>query len=155
MRAKTTRFTLKALPKGALVATMERDQPIVSGWAVGLAAFAGAMMLMAGIFQTLAGLAALFENEFFVVSRNYAFEVDVTAWGWIHLLIGAIVASAGLAVFSGAPWARGVGMALAIASAIANFFFIPYYPVWAVLIIALDVAVIWALATYGRDAAAA
>ena len=53
------------------------------------------------------------------------------------------------------PWARAVGIMLAVISAIANFFFIPYYPVWAVLIIALDVAVIWALASYGRDAAAA
>ena len=135
--------------------TMERDRPEVSGWAVGFAAFAGAIMLMAGIFQTFAGLAAIFENEFFVVARNYAYEVDVTAWGWIHLLIGAILASAGLAVFSGATWARAVGITLAIVSAIANFFFIPYYPVWAVLIIALDVAIIWALASYGRDAAAA
>jgi hypothetical protein len=134
---------------------MERDRPAVSGWAVGFAAFAGAIMLMAGIFQTFAGLAAIFENEFFVVSANYAYEVDVTAWGWIHLIIGVVVACAGLAVFSGAPWARAVGIMLAVLSAVANFFFIPYYPVWAVLIIALDVAIIWALASYGRDAAAA
>jgi hypothetical protein len=137
------------------VTTMERDQPAVSGWAVGFAAFAGAIMVMAGIFQSLAGLAAIFENEFFVVSKNYAYEVDVTAWGWIHLIIGVVVALAGLAVFSGAPWARVVGITLAVLSAIANFFFIPYYPIWAVLIIALDVAVIWGLASYGRDAAAA
>ena len=68
---------------------------------------------------------------------------------------GVVVVLAGLAVFSGAPWARAVGIVLALMSAVSNFFFIPYYPVWAVLIIALDIAVIWALATYGRDAAVA
>ena len=137
------------------MSTMQPDRSPVSGWAVGFAAFAGAIMVMVGFFQTFAGLAAILENEFFVVGENYAYEIDVTAWGWIHLIVGLVVAFAGVAVFSGAAWARGVGITLALLSAIANFFFIPYYPVWAVLIIALDVAVIWAHASYGRDAAAA
>ena len=86
---------------------------------------------------------------------NYAYEIDVTAWGWIHLIIGVVVAFAGIAVYSGATWARSVGIVLAILSAIANFLYIPYYPVWAVLIIALNVAVIWALAVYGTEQAQA
>jgi hypothetical protein len=137
------------------VSTMQRDQPPVSGWAVGFAAFAGAIMLMIGIFQFFAGLAAIVNDEFFVVREHYAYDLDITGWGWIHLIIGVVVFLAGLAVFSGAPWARAVGIFLALVSAVSNFFFIPYYPVWAVLIIALDIAVIWALATYGRDAAVA
>jgi uncharacterized membrane protein (UPF0182 family) len=137
------------------VSTMDRSDVQVSGWAFGLAAFAGAVMLMVGIFQAFSGLAAIFEDEFFVVGANYAYDVDVTAWGWIHLILGVIVAFAGIAVFSGATWARSVGIVLAILSAVANFFFIPYYPVWAVLIIALDVAVIWALAVYGTEQARA
>jgi hypothetical protein len=137
------------------VSTIERDRSAVSGWAVGFSAFAGAIMLMIGTFQVFAGLAAILENEFFAVGRNYAYEIDVTGWGWIHLIIGIIIVAAGIGVFSGAPWARAVGITLALLSAISNFFFIPYYPVWAVLIIALNVIVIWALASYGRDAAAA
>ena len=137
------------------MSTIDRDRPAVSGWAVGFASFAGAIMVMIGFFQTFAGLAAIVEDEFFVVRGNYVYDLDVTAWGWIHLILGIIVVLAGLAIFSGAAWARAVGITLALVSAIANFFFIPYYPVWAVLIIALDVAVIWALANYGRDAAAA
>jgi hypothetical protein len=137
------------------VSTMQPDRTPVSGWAVGFAAFAGSIMVLIGVFQAFAGLAAIIEDEFFVVGANYTYDIDVTAWGWIHLIIGVIVFAAGLAIFSGAAWARGVGITLALLSAISNFFFIPYYPVWAVLIIALDVAVIWALATYGRDAAAA
>jgi hypothetical protein len=137
------------------VSTIDRDRPAVSGWAVGFSAFAGAIMLMIGTFQVFAGLAAILENEFFAVGRNYAYEIDVTGWGWIHLIIGIIIIAAGFGVFSGAAWARAVGITLALLSAVANFFFIPYYPVWAVLIIALDVIVIWALASYGRDAATA
>jgi hypothetical protein len=155
MQRRAARCTLARPRKEFAVSTMQRDRPAVSGWAVGFAAFAGSIMVMIGFFQTFAGLAAIFENEFFIVGENYAYEIDVTAWGWIHLIIGIIVACAGVAVFSGVAWARAVGITLALLSAISNFFFIPYYPVWAVLIIALDVAVIWALASYWRDAAAA
>jgi hypothetical protein len=134
------------------VSTLDRTDA-VSGWAVGLAAFAGAIMVLVGIFQAFAGLAAIFEDEFFVVAPNYIYDVDVTAFGWIHLILGAILVFAGISIYSGALWARSVGVLLAILSAVANFFFIPYYPVWAVLIIALNVAVIWALVQYGPDQA--
>jgi hypothetical protein len=122
----------------------------VSGWAVGFSAFAGAVMLMIGIFHAFAGLAALFNDEFFIRTPSYTYDIDVTGWGWIHLLLGIIIASAGFGIFSGATWARVVGIALALMSAMANFFFIPVYPIWALLIIALDVLVIWALATVGE-----
>jgi hypothetical protein len=139
------------------MSTLDRTDPgvRVSGWAFGFAAFAGAVMLMVGIFQAFAGLAAIFENEFFVVSTNYAYEIDITAWGWIHLILGVVVAFAGISVYTGQAWARTAGVVLAILSAVANFFFIPYYPVWSVLIIALDIAVIWALTVYGPEQAAA
>jgi hypothetical protein len=135
------------------MSTMDRSDHAISGWAVGLAAFAGAVMLLVGIFQAFAGLAAIFEDDFFVVGANYAYDVDVTTWGWIHLILGAIIAFAGISIYTGAVWARSVGILLAVLSAIANFFFIPYYPVWAVLIIALNIAVIWALVQYGPEEA--
>jgi hypothetical protein len=135
------------------MATMDRTDPAVSGWAYGFAAFAGAIMLLIGIFQALAGLAAILDDQFFVVGPNYSYEVDVTTWGWIHLVIGVIVGFAGVSIYTGAVWARSIGVVLAIISAVANFFFIPYYPVWSVLIIALCIAVIWALVVYGRDEA--
>ena len=84
------------------MSTLNRTDAPVSGWVYGFAAFAGAVMLMIGIFQVIAGLAAIFENEFFVVSSNYFYEIDVTAWGWIHLILGAIIAFAGIAIYSGA-----------------------------------------------------
>jgi hypothetical protein len=125
----------------------------VSGSTVGFVVFAGVMLMLIGTFHAFTGLAAIIQNEFFVVGRNYAYELDVTAWGWLHLIFGAIVAAAGYGVFSGATWARLVGITLAAISAVGNFFFIPYQPVWAILIIALDVLVIAALAAYSpRDA---
>jgi hypothetical protein len=134
------------------VATPETREP-VSGWVVGFSYFAGAMMVLIGIFHAIAGLAAIFEDELFVVGRNYAFDLDVTAWGWIHLLGGIVVILAGIAVYRGAPWARTVGVIIASLSAIGMFFYIPYYPVWAVLIIALDITVILALIAFSREAA--
>ena len=125
----------------------------VSGWKVGFAIFAGVMLMLVGVFHVLTGFAAILENEFFVVGPNYAYEFDATAWGWIHLIAGAIVIAAGYGIFSGATWARVVGITLASLSMIANFFFIPYQPVWAILIIALDVLVIAALAAYGPEEA--
>lgn len=135
------------------MATMDRTDARVSGWAYGFAAFAGAVMLLVGIFQAFAGLAAIFEDEFFVVGANYAYDIDVTAWGWIHLILGAIIAIAGVSIYTGAAWARSIGVLLAVLSAVANFFFIPYYPVWSVLIIALNIAVIWALVQFGPEQA--
>ena len=127
----------------------------VSGWAVGLIVFAAAIMIMVGAFQIIAGLAAIFDDQFYVVSRNYVFDLDVTAWGWIHTLLGLLLVFAGWGIFSGATWARATGMVLAGLSAIANFFFIPYYPVWSIAIIALDVLVIWALSVWdSREARA-
>ena len=111
------------------------------------------MMIMAGIFQAFAGLVALFENEFYVATRNYLFQFDATTWGWIHLLVGLVVALAGLAVLRGRTWGRVVGITLAVVSALANFAFIPYYPFWSLTVIALDIFVIWALAAHGRDVA--
>ena len=119
-----------------------------SPWATGLAVFAGAMMMVLGAFQALQGTVALVNDSFFVVGVNYTYEFDVTAWGWIHLLLGVVVAAAGVGVISGQTWARVVAIVLVSLSMIANFLWLPYYPLWAMLIIALDVAVIWAVSVY-------
>jgi hypothetical protein len=116
-----------------------------SGWATGAVLFAGILMIVIGIMEAFQGLAAIFENEFYVVSENYAFEFDVTAWGWIHLILGALVIFAGYSLMAGRTFGRILGLILATLAAIANFFFIPYYPFWSLLMIALAVWVIWAL----------
>jgi len=123
-------------------------------WKSGLLVFAGTIMIVGGIFQFLAGLVALFRNEVYVVGLNYVYSFDVTTWGWIHLIIGIIVALAGAAVLTGQIWGRVVGVGLAVISMLTNFMFIPYYPLWSLLIIALDVFVIWALCSADRKTVA-
>jgi hypothetical protein len=128
-----------------------RIEPTSSDSAVIFVVDAVILMLLAGMLQVLVGLVAIFENEIYVQTRNYLFKFDVTTWGWIHLVVGIVVGLAGLGLLRGRTWARVVAITLAALSAIANFLFIPYYPVWALLIIAVDVFVIWALAVHGRE----
>jgi hypothetical protein len=124
-----------------------------SGAAAGWIMFAGVVMVTAGIFQAIAGLAAIIEDEFYVIGREYAFEIDATAWGWIHLIIGLLLLASGFGVFSGNVLARTVGVIIAVGSMIAAFLWLPWYPIWAVIIIAVDLAIVWALTVHGRDLA--
>ena len=116
-----------------------------SGMAIGGAIFAGVMMIIIGAFQSISGLAAIIEDDLFVVGKDYIFSLDTTAWGWVHLILGLVILVAGFALFSGKVWAGTFAIVLATLSAVANFFYIPHYPFWSILIIALDVWVIWAL----------
>jgi hypothetical protein len=122
-----------------------------SPWANGLTIFAAAMMMIIGFWQALAGIAAVAQDKVYAATPEYIYAFDVTGWGWIHLLLGILIVCAGVAVFMGSTWARVVAIVLASLSMIANFAFIPHYPVWSLTIIALDAAVIWALATYRRE----
>jgi hypothetical protein len=122
-----------------------------SGTAVGFTFFASTMMVLIGAFHAIAGLTGIIENQFYVATPNYIFQFDVTTWGWIHLIWGIVVLLAGFSLWTGAVWARTVGVYLAVLSAIANFAFIPYQPVWSIVMIAIAVTVIWALTAHGRD----
>jgi hypothetical protein len=124
-------------------------EPTVSGWAVGGITFAGTMLILIGMFQVIDGIAAIANDEFFLVTQNYTFDLDTSAWGWIHLLLGIGLIIAGWSIFAGRTWAAVVALTLAMLSAVANFFFIPYYPFWAILIIALNCWVIWSLTRPG------
>ena len=124
-----------------------------SGVAVGFTYFAAIMMMLSGGFEILQGLSAIIKKHFYVVGSDYVYKINVTTWGWIHLILGVIVLLAGIALLGGALWARIVGIVVAVLIAIANFLWLPYYPVWAIVIIAVNVVVIWALAAHGRDIA--
>jgi hypothetical protein len=121
----------------------------LSGWAVGALSFAAALMIVIGFFQIIAGLAVIFDDDFYVVTQNYAFDLDASAWGWIHLLLGIVVMLAGFGLFAGKAWAGIVALTLAMLAAVLNFFTIPYYPFWSLLVIALSIWVIWALTRPG------
>jgi hypothetical protein len=124
-----------------------RDREADSGAAAGLTIMAAVIMMIAGILGFFEGLAGIIKGTFFVVLPNYSFSLSATSWGVIHLIIGALVFVVGAALLTGNRWARYAGVVIAAFSAIANFVFLPYYPVWAIVVIALDIFVIWALLT--------
>jgi hypothetical protein len=122
-----------------------RTAPEVSGWALGGIAFGGTVLIMVGAFEIIAGLVAIFDDSFYVIRANYTFDLDTTAWGWIHLILGIALLCTGFGLFSRSTWAGVTAIVLAAVSATANFFFIPYYPLWSIVVIALNVWVIWSL----------
>jgi hypothetical protein len=120
-----------------------------SGWAIGGTIFAASALTLIGVFQAIDGIAAIANDQFFVKVHNYSFHLDVTAWGWIHLILGILIFIVGIGLFNRASWAGVSALVLVMLSAIANFFFIPYYPIWSLVLIGLDVWVIWALTRPG------
>ena len=125
------------------------EQP--SGWAIGWTAFAGMMMTMLGAWHIIAGFVAILNDQFFVVTQKWVLQFDVSTWGWIHLLLGILVLLAGFGLFSGAVWARTVGVILAVIAGLAAFAWMPWYPLWGILFIAVSIAVVWSLTAHGRD----
>lgn len=118
---------------------------------------AATLLILGGLLSFLTGLAILLGKAFFTSQPNYtttvhsyAFHWNLTGWGWSSLLLGVIVVVAGIFVLLGETWARWFGVVLALISAAGTFVFLPYYPFWSVIVIALDVFIIWALATARR-----
>jgi hypothetical protein len=107
---------------------------------------AGTLLLIIGAYQIFLGITAIARSGFTVVGPNYYYTLNTNGWGWVHIGIGIVVALAGFFVFTGSTVARIIGIAVAAISALGNFFLLPYFPVWSILIIALDIFAIWALA---------
>jgi hypothetical protein len=116
-------------------------------WATGGVLFAGTILILNGVFQLVQGIGAIARDNIYVGVPNYVLKLDTTAWGWIHLFVGIGVAVTGCFLLLDKVWARGVGIGLAALSAFTNFFFLPYYPLWSLILVALDAWVIWALVT--------
>jgi len=129
----------------------EAPPPEPTGWA-GWVVFASMMMIMVGSFQAIIGLVALFDSGYYVVTENsLVVNVDYTGWGWTHLILGAVAVAAGFGLIAGQMWARVVGIAMALVSAVVNLAFMAAYPLWSITVIALDILVIYAIAMHGRE----
>jgi len=110
------------------------------------------MMLMLGSFHAVAGLVALFKDEYFLTGPSgLLWSVDFTAWGWTHLIGGLVLVGAGVGLMAGQMWARVVGVLLALISAVINMAFLAAYPLWSAIMIMLDVLVIWAITMHGSE----
>lgn len=139
--------------QSARSASGSRSASEPSGW-VGWITFAGTMMMIIGSLHVVQGLVAVFNDEYYLVTKNgLTVHLDYTAWGWTHIIAGLVVIGAGLGVFAGRTWARVVGVILATVSILLNFAFIASYPFWSVIVIAMDVFVIMALTVHGKELA--
>jgi len=121
--------------------------------AYGVQTFAGIMLIIGGVFQVIQSIAALVNDKYLLVLPNYVFSADLTVWGVIHLLIGVILVVVGIALVLDKSWGRIAGIVVAGISALINFSWLPYTPWWAILAIAVDILVIWALSSGPKVAA--
>ncbi|MEV5321191.1 hypothetical protein AB0K92_26690 [Streptomyces sp. NPDC052687] len=123
-----------------------------SPWAAGGATFAGVLMLLHGVLAIFQGIAAIAEDDVYARLGDYVYEINLTGWGWILLILGVVAAVTGWGILSGAEWARAVGIALASLSLVAQFLFLPYAPLWSLVMMLFAVFVIWSLANYRPSA---
>ena len=124
-------------------ATMER-----SGWIY----YATTMFVIVGVMDIIYGLTMIINNEWIVFTADKVWHLDITAWGWITLLLGALGLAVAGGIYAGQTWARIVGILAASLAAINAFFVMPYYTVWAIAVLAMSMLVIWALTVHGDEA---
>ncbi|MFC4001223.1 hypothetical protein ACFS2C_07300 [Prauserella oleivorans] len=139
-----------AQSSGAWTTARGRPTSAATPWA-GWITFGAVMMALLGFFNVIFGLIALFEDTYYAITPQGLLLFDLTTWGWIHLLVGAAAVLAGFALMSGATWARAAAVILASFNAVAHLAFLPAYPIWSVIAIALDVLVIWAVVVHGGE----
>jgi len=126
-------------------------EPEPTGW-TGWIAFAGVVMVMLGILHALQGFVALFKDEYFLVGKNgLTVSIDYTQWGWTHLILGIVIALAGMSLFAGRMWARIVAVIVAMVSVVVNIGFLAAFPIWSTIMIFLDFLIIWAVMVHGRE----
>jgi hypothetical protein len=113
----------------------------LTGWV----AFAGVALLIVGSLDALWGLAAILNNEVVVVGGQGALIIDITTWGWVHLLLGSLIALTGLGLLSGNSAARVAAIFFVAVNAVAQIAWFPAAPLWAMLMILLDVTIIYQL----------
>ena len=134
-----------------MAAKKSQQNDEVSGW-LGWVYFAGIMMVILGVLQMIAGITALFNDEFYVVTENLLLTFDFTTWGWIHLLLGFAIAASGVVLTNGSAVGRTVGVLLASVNVIALFGFLSAYPVWVIVLLTINLLVIYALVVHGGEA---
>ncbi|MFJ8584367.1 hypothetical protein ACIRD2_06870 [Streptomyces sp. NPDC093595] len=116
-----------------------------NGWATGGRVFGGALMIVYGILAVLQGITAIAKDDVYARLGDYVYRLDLTSWGWIHLIVGIIVVVTGAGLINGAPWARVVGAVIVGLSIIANFMWLPYQPFWSIVMILTGFFVMWAV----------
>jgi hypothetical protein len=110
------------------------------------------ILIISGIFSGIQGLVALIgPNTYYVVSGGDLFLFDVAGWGWWNLILGVALLLTGLALFTGALWARVVAVVIAVLSAVVQLLLVPAQPWWSFIVIAMDVLIIYAVVAHGEE----
>lgn len=128
--------------------TIDNPHTAKQGFAAGTTFAAAILLLVASLLGLFQGIAAVAKDDLIVVGAQYTYEFDVTTWGWIHIIVGIIGAAISFGLFTGAVWARAAAIVIASLSIIANFLWLPYYPLWSIIVIAIDLVIIWAVVTW-------
>ena len=129
-------------------ATIRQARGARRGEGYGMIIFAVALLLTVGIFNLIDGIAAIARSHIFIANAHYVIG-DLRAWGWVALILGALQVLAAIGVLAGNQAARWFAVAVVGLNAIAQMFFIPAYPFWSLMIIAVDVVALWGLCAYG------
>ena len=127
---------------------MSEESLVTDGVVQGSARGGAVLLITVGVLELLQGLSAIAKDEVLVTGIDYTYQFDLSAWGWTHLVLGVIVTAVGIALFTGAGWARTAALVTCAVSILVNFLWLPYYPMWAITIIALNAVVIWAVSTW-------
>jgi hypothetical protein len=114
------------------------------GWLL----FAGIMLVLVGILNVIYGIAAIDNSQFFVADAEYILE-DLNTWGWVTLCLGVLQVVAAYSIWQGGKFGKWFGIAAATLSAIGALLALPAYPFWSLAIFAIDILIIYGLATYG------
>ena len=127
----------------------DTKQAVAAGATIGAAVLLGVI----GVLAVLQGLAAILRGPSFVIGFDYVYKIDANGWGWIHLILGAAAIAVAVGLFSGQSWAAVAAIVVAGLSIILNFMWLPYYPWWSIIVIALDVFIIWSVGTWRQSTA--
>jgi hypothetical protein len=119
----------------------------MTGWVV----FAGVLMIIGGALWAIQGFVAVFQNDVVILGEEGALFLNVTGWGWVHLILGLLLLLSGILVMRGNLFGRTMAAILASLSIIVNFIWLPVYPVWAIVVIAIDVFILYAVIVYGKE----
>lgn len=124
------------------------EPSLKQGFAVSASIAAGILLIVIGVLSVLQGISAVASDDLLVVGYDYIYKLNTTGWGWIHIILGIVEIGVAIGLLMGTTWGRTAAIVFAALSIVENFLWIPYYPAWSLLIIALDVVVIWGIAAY-------
>ena len=130
-----------------------QDRPVRQALAAGASIAAGALLLTSAVLTVLQGIEALVNNEPLLIGPHYVYKFNPVGWGWVHIVVGIVLGIVAVGLITGRVWARVTAIFMACISIVAMFLWLPYYPMWSIIVIALDVIVIWAVATWDTTSA--